>query len=55
MSAGKNSKHTKNRFFLITDTVAQEGVSIQYKGTKDMLVDVNTKPVQGTLFQKFLH
>ena len=55
MLAGKNSKHIKNRFFLITDKVAQGGLLIQHKGTKDMWADVNTKPVQGLLFQKFRH
>ena len=55
MSAGKNSRHIKNRFFLITDKVAQGDLSIQHKGTKDMWADVNTKPVQGLLFRKFRH
>ena len=55
MSAGKNSRHIKNRCFLITDKVAQGDLSIQHKGTKDMWADVNTKPVQGLLFRKFRH
>jgi hypothetical protein len=33
MSADKNSKHSKNRFF--------------YMGTKNMKADVNTKPMHG--------
>jgi hypothetical protein len=55
MSAGKNSKHIKNRFFLITDKVAQGDLTIQHMGTKTMWADVNTKPVQGLLFRKFRH
>merc|ERR1712086_99050 len=55
MSAGKNSKHIKNRFFLIMDEVAQGDLSIQHMGTKNMWADVNTKPVQGLLFRKFRH
>ena len=55
MSAGKNSRHIKNRFFLIMNKVAQGDLSIQHKGTKDMWTDVNTKPVQGLLFRKFRH
>merc|ERR1712194_89216 len=47
MSAGKNSKHIKNRFFLITDKVAQGDLSTQHMGTKDMWANVNKKPVQG--------
>ena len=55
MSAGKKSKHIKNRFFLITDKVAQGDLTIQHMGTKTMWADVNTKPVQGLLFRKFRH
>ena len=34
--AGKNSKHIKTRFFLITDIVAQGDLSIQHMGTNNM-------------------
>ena len=47
MSAEKNSKHIKNRFFLITDKVAQGDLKIEYKGTDEMWGDVNTKTTQG--------
>ena len=53
VSAGKNSRHIKNRFFLITDKVAQGGLTIQHMGTKNMWADVNRNPVQGLLFRKF--
>ena len=53
MSDGKNRKHTKNRFFLITDKVAQRELEIRHMGTKYMCADVNTKPVQGALFRIF--
>ena len=53
MSAGKNSKHIKNRFFLIADKVAQGDVEIQHRGTKVMWADVNTKPLQGQMFREF--
>ena len=53
MSAGKNSKHIKNRFFLITDKVVQRELEILHMGTKSMLADINTKPVQGALFRIF--
>jgi hypothetical protein len=55
MSAGKNSKHIKNRFFLITDKVAQGDVELKHIGTKSMWADVNTKPVQGLQFRIFRH
>ena len=53
MSAGNNSKHIKNRFFLITDKVAQGVLEICQMGTKEMWADINTKPVQGQLFRIF--
>ena len=34
MSAGNNSRHIKNRFFLITDKVAQGDLEIRHMGTK---------------------
>ena len=55
MSAGKNSRHIKNRFFLITDKVAQVDLDIRHMGNKSMWADVNTKPVQGELYQIFRH
>ena len=33
MSTEKNSKHIKNRFFLITDKVVQGDLKIEHKGT----------------------
>ena len=51
MSAGKNSKHIKNRFFLITDKVAQGDLRIEHMGTNNMWGDVNTKPTQGKRFR----
>ena len=36
ISAGKNRKHIKNRFFLITDKVAQGDLKIEHMGTDSM-------------------
>ena len=36
MSAGKASKHIKNRFFLITDKIAQDELTVQHRGTELM-------------------
>ena len=49
--AGKNSKHIKNRCFLITDKVAQGDLEIQHKGTDKMWANVNTKPTQEKRFR----
>ena len=51
MSAGKNSKHIQDKFFLIADKVAKDDVEIRHMGTKSMWADVNTKRVQGELFR----
>ena len=51
MSVGKNSKHINNRFFLITDKVAQGDLKIEHKGTDKIWGDVNTKPTQGKSFR----
>ena len=55
MSAGKNSRHIKYRFFLITDKVAQGDLEIRHMGTKSMWADMKTKPVQGELYRIFFH
>ena len=52
MSAGKNSKHIHNRFFLITDKIAQGDLEVKYAPTKQMWADANTKPLQGQLFRE---
>ena len=51
MSAVKNSKHIKNRFFLITNKVVQGYLKIEHKGPDEMWGDVNTKPTQGKRFR----
>ena len=51
MRAGKNSKHIKNRFFLITDKVVVGDLEIQHKGTDEIWADVNTNPTQWKRFR----
>ena len=51
LSAGRQSKHVENRFFLITDKVARNELQVLHKGTKDMIADIHTKPVQGSDFR----
>ena len=45
MSAGKASKHIKNQFFLITDKIAQDNLTVQRRGTELMWADSITKPL----------
>ena len=51
MSAVKNSKHIKNRFFLIADKVVQGDLKIKHNVTDEMWGDVNTKPTQKERFR----
>ena len=51
--AGKASKHIKNRFFLITDKIAQDELTVQRRGTKLMWANGNTEPLQGSGFWLF--
>ena len=50
ISAGKNRKHIKNRFLLITDKTAQRELEIRYTSNNSMWVIVNTKTLQVALF-----
>ena len=47
MSVGKGSRHIHHRFFLITDKIEKGGVTVEYRGTKEMWADGNTKALQG--------
>jgi hypothetical protein len=41
------------RYFWVKDRKDAGELDLQYKSTKDMVADVNTKPLQGALFVKF--
>ena len=51
--AGKTSKHIKNIFFLITGKIAQEDLTIKYRGIALMWADNTTTPLQGNGFWLF--
>ena len=51
MSAGKNSNHIKNRFFIITGKVSIGDIEIQQKGTDEMWSYVNLMPAQWKRFR----
>ena len=44
MPISKKSKHTKNRYFLVTDKVAQKDPEIHHKSTEDMWADMMANP-----------
>ena len=51
MSAGKKSKHIKNRFFLVCDKIAIGDLEVQHKGIDEMCGDINKKPLQGMKYR----
>ena len=52
-SSSKRTKHINNRYFFITDSVAQGNVSLVWCPTGDIIGDFMTKPLQGALLNKF--
>ena len=49
-SAGKKSRHIKNKYLLIADNVAQGGIQIQHEEIDTMWANYHSKPLQGTKF-----
>ena len=52
VSTGKQTKHFEIRFWFTTDLVKRGIISIEHCPTLDMVADVLTKPLQGSLFQR---
>ena len=50
LSTGKKSKHIHNQFVLIVNKIAKGDLEVKHAPTKQMLADINTKPLQGQLF-----
>ena len=47
-SMGKRSRHINTRYFFITNWTKAGFLSIEHRGTDDMIADFFTKPVQGS-------
>jgi hypothetical protein len=52
-SSGKKTKHINVRYFFVKDRIDRGEVEISHCGTKDMIGDFFTKPLQGAQFRKF--
>jgi hypothetical protein len=52
-SCGQKSRHIDIRYFFMKDRITTEGIDVVYCPTEDMLADFFTKPLQGSLFEKF--
>ena len=51
-SSSRNTKHIRNRYFLIKDLCGRSEIEIQHQGTDIMWSDVLTKPKQGSPFRR---
>ena len=52
-SCTANSKHVAIKYFWSTDRIKQGKMKVKYCRTEKMLADFMSKPLQGSLFQKF--
>ena len=52
-SSTKRTRHIHIRYFLISDRVKNNEISIKYCPTGDMVGDYHTKPLQGKQFRRF--
>ena len=51
-SNSDRTRHINIRYFFVKDRVEQGDVKIEYMPTGDMVADVLTKPLQGSLFAR---
>ena len=51
-STSERTRHVDLRYFFVADRVKSKEVQVEYKPTKDMLADLHTKPLQGSLFRQ---
>jgi hypothetical protein len=52
-SAGPKSRHVDIRYFWLKDRISSGDITIRHCPTHQMLADFFTKPLQGSLFQRF--
>ena len=52
-SSTKRTRHIHIRYFMVTDRVKNNEISIEYCPTVDMVSDYHTKPLQGKQFRRF--
>jgi hypothetical protein len=52
-SSGKRTRHLDVRYFFVCDRIGSGEMRVEYCPTGDMVADILTKPLQGSLFRKF--
>ena len=51
-SSGRRTRHINIRYFFVSDRIKQKELRVEYCPTEDMVADLLTKPLQGSLFRK---
>ena len=51
-STSERTRHVALRYFFVKDRIESGEVSIQYLPTGEMIADLLTKPLQGSLFRR---
>ena len=51
VSVGKGTRHVKIKYFFVADKIKNNELKILYCPTKEMISDLFTKPLQGSLFK----
>jgi hypothetical protein len=51
-STSERTRHVDLRYFFVADRVKSGETVVEYMPTKQMLADLHTKPLQGTLFRE---
>jgi hypothetical protein len=52
-SSSRRTRHINIRYFFVTDRIQSRELTVEYCPTEEMLADMFTKPLQGSLFRKF--
>ena len=52
-STSERTRHVKIRYFFIQHNLGANEITIEYLPTRDMVADLLTKPLHGTMFLKF--
>ena len=51
-ASSDRTRHINIRYFFVKDRVDAGEIRVEYKPTEQMIADILTKPVQGSLFLK---
>jgi hypothetical protein len=52
-SSSRRTRHLNIQYFFVTDRIQSKELTVEYCPTGDMLAEMFTKPLQGSLFRRF--